>query len=624
MKALFPSNKSWGSWVAAMFFVVGWYGVLWGLGLWLFQVAPRAEALPRDLATNLILGTVLYLVARTPAKFALAMAVLMAALQLSNAGKISVLGGPIMPDDFLAVTNLFMLLEGWQLAGAAAIIAVPLVLLVGAVAWRSRRTWILLSGTAALVWAFAAFPTAVVQAMDQSFGNVVWNQRGNFESRGLLLHLTQETARYLDRAANPPSRAEVEAALAVVQPAHALPASLSGDGDGPGRNVHLIVLESFWDPVALTAAGLSEDPIDPAFRALWAQAGHSQALSPVFGGYTANPEFEVLCGFPVTEDRVFFEGGLRRDVPCLPRHLGAAGYRTFVSHPNSAAFWNRVNAYDRIGFGTYWADRDFELDDMNTEFLSDASLYRQVLDKVAPMLDGDRPVFNYILTYFGHLPYPLNDQRPARIETADDSALVHDYVNTMYYKSRELMVFLKVLRERDPDALIVLFGDHLPFLGQNFDGFTDSGLLTDNRSTLTDEMLLTFVATPLVVIDGRRGPVAVGDVPMYGLPSLILDFLGDRRPSVMKLTTGRQGEVVRPLPGMHFSVRDGAVALACRQQSGVVEARCEPYDRWMSAVQVISQDLFSGYQFVLEAVPSASAPAARPAMANEIRAVPAG
>ena len=326
MKSPVALDNAWIRWVAAMLFVVGWYGVLRVLGAWLFQVAPGPEAVPRDLVANLLLGTVLYGVSHSLRRFVLAMGVLMAALQLSNAGKIAVLGGPVMPDDFQAVTNLFMLLEGWQLAGAFAVIAVPVVLLATAVAWRSRRTWTLVAGVAVLVIGFATLPSTVVQAMDRTFGNVVWNQRGNFESRGLLIHLAQETARYLDRASNSPSRSEVLAALDVVRPARAMPAALSTHGGVSGRNVHMIVLESFWDPMALTAAGLSEDPLDPAFRELRAQTGHSRTLSPVFGGYTANAEFEVLCGFPVTEDRVFFEGSLRREVPCLPSHLEAAGY----------------------------------------------------------------------------------------------------------------------------------------------------------------------------------------------------------------------------------------------------------------------------------------------------------
>ncbi|MCU0935732.1 MAG: LTA synthase family protein, partial [Gammaproteobacteria bacterium] len=115
--------------------------------------------------------------------------------------------------------------------------------------------------------------------------------------------------------------------------------------------MHLIVLESFWDAQLLGAAGLSEDPMDPRFRLLWEAGGSSRALSPVFGVYTANAEFEVLCGFPVRDEAVVFETRLRRDAPCLPRHLAQAGYVTVASHPNVAAFWNRVHAYRRIFLG---------------------------------------------------------------------------------------------------------------------------------------------------------------------------------------------------------------------------------------------------------------------------------
>ncbi|MBU1139241.1 MAG: hypothetical protein KKA76_09710 [Proteobacteria bacterium] len=47
------------------------------------------------------------------------------------------------------------------------------------------------------------------------------------------------------------------------------------------------------------------------------------------------------------------------------------------------SFWNRTNAYRRMGFKAYWSIKDFNLDDMNYKFLSDASLYRQVVKKSA-------------------------------------------------------------------------------------------------------------------------------------------------------------------------------------------------------------------------------------------------
>ena len=148
-----------------------------------------------------------------------------------------------------------------------------------------------------------------------------------------------------------------------------------------------IFISCYWNhfgmPVGLKKAHYNQNPLSPEFRKLWKSAGYSQALSPVFGGYTANSEFEVLCGFPVTKDNVKFERQLINEVPCLPHILADKGYRTVVSHPNVPVFWNRVNAYRNIGFQNYWAKDDFVLDDMNREFLADSSLYRQVLEKIS-------------------------------------------------------------------------------------------------------------------------------------------------------------------------------------------------------------------------------------------------
>lgn len=599
IKTKSPDNfsKRASAWALALGFVVIWYAVLQGIASWVFHVSLYRNAIPQDLLANLLLGTLIYSLARNLAWYLPTIAFLMATLHLANATKIVILGGPIMPDDLLAVSNLFQLFEGWQLVGVVLAVTVPFTLLVLALAWRAVSTWVTLCVLAIAVWGLLQAPATVSQFMDRQFGDTIWNQRGNFAGRGLLIHLVQESARYLARGENPPTRDEVTQALHELQQTESHPGASGMSTGVPGRNVHVIVLESFWDPMVLTAAGLSADPIDPAFRELWAQTGNSRALSPVFGGYTANAEFEVLCGFPVTEDAVFFEGWLRRDVPCLPRHLKGIGYQSIASHPNVAAFWNRVNAYHRVGFDQYWAKPDFLLDDMNRNFLGDASYYRQVLEKITPLLDDTTPVFNYMLTIFGHLDYPLNDTRPAVIQTTDGNDMLRDYADTMYYKSRELMAFLAILRAKDPDALVVLFGDHAPFLGPNFGGFTDSGLLADKRSNFDDKMFETLVTTPLVVIDGKRGPLELGEVPLYQLPSIILDLLGDQRPSLMQLANTSPDTVVRPLPGMYFLVGEEAPVI-CRQGQDNPD-RCAASAKWMQAIITLTRDLFGGSQYVL-------------------------
>jgi phosphoglycerol transferase MdoB-like AlkP superfamily enzyme len=581
-----------------MGFVVLWYLAAQALLDLTLQVRPGPEALRSDLLAHLLVGAVLFGISKSLVRFMLGTGALFSAFAYGNAVKISILGGPVMPDDFLAAKNLFLLLDGWQLVGAVLLIGFIVALLVWMIAWRRVQTWGTLAGIGLAFGLLMTHAESASPALDRHFGNSVWNQRANFDTRGLPVHLLLEGVRSRARRETPPTSAEVSEALVRLDASAPTGFVEVADNPGPRRNLHMIVLESFWDPMLLTASGLSADPLDPAFRELWAAAGHSHALGPVFGGYTANTEFEILCGFPVQRDSVFFEGGLRRDAPCLPKHLGDAGYRSFASHPNAAVFWNRVNAYRRIGFDTYWSVGDFTLDDMNEAFLGDASLYRQVLDRIGSELQGPAPIFNYILTYFGHLPYPLNEQRPSVIDAADGHETVAAFANTLYYKSRELMAFLRELRQQDPDALIVLFGDHPPALGNQFGGFRESGLLASKRADFTDEMFRTLVATPLVVIDGSRGVLQVGDLPFYQLPGLLLRLLGDERPTMMALTAAEAGApAVRPLPGMYF-IDDGETVMTCRG-TDPEPAACAEYWPWLDALAVVGRDIFMGDQYAL-------------------------
>jgi len=114
-------------------------------------------------------------------------------------------------------------------------------------------------------------------------------------------------------------------------------------------------------------------------------------------------------------------------------------------------------------------------------------------------------------------------------------------------------------------------------------------------------MVYTLTATPLVVIDGRRGPLPLGDVPMYRLPALILHLLGLPGPDIIGLATPPEGLAVRPLPGMFWAGGGGRQSV-CREDQKE-QGQCAVTDRWLQALITVSRDLFSGAQFVLKAEP---------------------
>jgi len=436
-------------------------------------------------------------------------------------------------------------------------------------------------------------PSMILDPIDKYTGNSVWDQRSNYVWHGATLYSLQETTRFFALTDVPPDMDSAQ--IAADNLLSGTPKRVATDKPFTPRNIHIVLLESFWDANNLKKAHYNQNPLSPEFRKLWKTAGYSHALTPVFGGYTANSEFEVLCGFPVTKDNVKFERQLINEVPCLPHILADKGYRTIVSHPNVPVFWNRVNAYRNIGFQDYWAKDDFILDDMNREFLADSSLYRQVLEKLSDSFDKKQPVLDYIVTYFGHWNYPLSDSRPNKITSSSSVEEVTSYANTIYYKSRELVNFIDQLRKRDPDSIIVVFGDHLPFLGENFAGYVDSGVLASNRSDFSTDMFKFYVSTPMMIIDGQKGALDIGSLPLYQVPKLLLNLLNFNEPTIMDYVTSVSDKRIRPLPGLHFSLaKEGNVEL-CKEPP--FSESCQASSRWLQDVLVVSNDLFIGRQF---------------------------
>ena len=149
------------------------------------------------------------------------------------------------------------------------------------------------------------------------------------------------------------------------------------------RDVHLIVLESFLDPRLFRNVKFSRDPAHPDFERLFGDAlGFS--LSPVFGGGTAQAEFEVLCGVPAFErlSSVEFNAFTGAPAHCLPGLLSALGYRSVASNSYKPNFFNAQPAYQGIGF----AEQQFP-----AEFYSAGPTYLHAGDPGVEdyMFDGD-------------------------------------------------------------------------------------------------------------------------------------------------------------------------------------------------------------------------------------------
>ena len=89
----------------------------------------------------------------------------------------------------------------------------------------------------------------------------------------------------------------------------------------------------------------SQKPVHPDFEKIFKNKG-SLSISPVFGGGTAQAEFEVLSGVPAMEklSGVEFDVFTGAETYGLPALLAKGGYHTMATNAYNPDFFNSINA----------------------------------------------------------------------------------------------------------------------------------------------------------------------------------------------------------------------------------------------------------------------------------------
>jgi len=606
-------------WIPALLSLLFWLAARWGPSG--FQFSLRGVA--TDAAWVVIALLLCRPLFRSRWRAALLAGVMLFVFSYGHTLKAGLLGVPIAATDLVGGLALLQILDGWRWWLAMGGIVLAATVLVWALWPRKGRALWLLPGAAYLA-GLVALPFWIPEAV-QSINNDEADAVADARRIGGVLYLLKDVTRSLEELHGAPEHDEVDAALAQVR-------LLQPQGIQP-RNVHVVLLETLWDPLRLSAYRFDRDPFDPRFRAWMEASRDSTALSPVFGSLTANAEFEVLCGLPTTQFTVFFVSSLRKPMPCLPRVLRQAGYLPIASHANDADFWARDRAYALLGFETYRSVNSFVVDDLDGPYLNDASMFRQNLEALAAA-GRDRPVFNYVVSLSSHYPYQRDrDKRPDVVRATPRAPLLDAYANAAHYTTAAFMDWAEQVRREDPDAIIVAFGDHAPVLGNEPDPYRASGYPISGTGRTT-QMLLPLAKTPLLVVDGQRGVLSLGTVPMSRLPHLILELLQGHAGAGSHADAAQvadAGTTLAPpawqatrFQGAVFAAQDGQWAGCNRASlegaSAGYLARCDRARAKVEAGKTVRDDLARGRQYALAALD----PALRESAATGMRIDPDG
>ena len=242
------------------------------------------------------------------------------------------------------------------------------------------------------------------------------------------------------------------------------------DPDGTVRPVNVIVImnESFSDLSVLPGVETNQDAM-PFIRSLTENTIKGYAYSSVFGGTTANSEYEFLTGHTTA----FFSPGtipyqmyVKPDSASLVGQMDDLGYRTIAMHPFYASGWNRPTVYADFGFDEVLFYDSFQNLSYVRSYISDQADYENIVRLYEEKEPGEK-LFFFNVTMQNHSSYDQPwDNLPREVWlTGDKEGLyptVDQYLSLLYQSDRALEYLMDYFSQVEEPTLLLVFGDHQP------------------------------------------------------------------------------------------------------------------------------------------------------------------
>ena len=334
----------------------------------------------------------------------------------------------------------------------------------------------------------------------------------------------------------------------------------TGEQPGLGKDVNIIMVmnEAFSDITDGSMFNWAEgdDPL-PNLHALQndphALTGH--IVVPGFAGGTANTEFDVLTGMQTNALSDTTTSAMRvinRNLDSLFRVFDADGYRTSFYHPGDAWFYNRENVYRWLGAEHEVFAKDMKDLEYKGRWVTDDYMAGLIEEEFETAVSEGRPLFNYTTTIQNHMSYTADKYgeghtfAPVSV-TADISdetrTMLEVYTEGVRDADAMLGRLTAYFAERSEPVVLVFYGDHLPYLGDNQKGYAELGsevAIAENDRT---DILCSY-KTPYVIwtnaaaADALDWEAAAKQLVLPEDGTVSAAFLG----SVLLDLTGRGGE----------------------------------------------------------------------------------
>lgn len=321
-------------------------------------------------------------------------------------------------------------------------------------------------------------------------------------------------------------------------------------------NVIGIMLEAYNDFTRLGAPQLASD-----IYATWHQLEQE--------GYSGNLVTNIFAGGTIDTERCFLTGfsdhlDFRWNTNSYVWYFRQQGYTVEGMHPSNEWFYNRSNVTGYLGFEDYFFMENYFSNLTTWGTAGDSIFFPELLSRYQEAVESGTPYFNFSVTYQGHGPYSDTDfywpGEPSDYVvnngeyTSEEHHILSNYFASIQSTNEYLAEFTDALREDDAPVVLVLFGDHNPWMGDGGSLYETLGIDFDLD---TQQGFLNYYSTRYIIWANDAAKEVLGsdfqgegpDLGPYFLMNQLFDLCGWTGPAYMQALR----PIAQLVPVVHIS-----------------------------------------------------------------------
>lgn len=277
-------------------------------------------------------------------------------------------------------------------------------------------------------------------------------------------------------------------------------------------------------------------PVTPFIDSLSENTVKGYALTSIYGGKTANSEFEFLTGHSMAflpSDSVPYQHYIFDEKCSIAWVLNSYGYSTFGTHPFQASGWSRSTVYPFLGLRDSTFMGDYPQENLIRDFVSDQEMFEYVLEHLNEDRGG-QPLFLMGVTMQNHGGYLYEGEDFTETvhltELSQEYPAADQYLSLLNETDRAMEYLLRELQNYPEDTIVIFFGDHQPNLGMKI-----VEELHDGSLDTLDERMLQYVVPFFIWANYDIEEAVVPCTSPNYLPRYLLECAGLELPTYYRI-----------------------------------------------------------------------------------------